>query len=145
MSFLPIVRYDVAYVRLFPTTSTRHSIDSHKGWTFGFGLFCFCQHAPHPAVFMTRRVGQTISPKMNLGALPSVLEGGAFDFAFSRCSRISQKPFNLPNNRSALNFDRSSFEFLVSSLYFLVSVFKFPSLFPTHRRQNSRWKWYPRP
>jgi hypothetical protein len=35
-----------------------------------------------------RRVDRTISPKMNLGALPSVVEGGAFDSAFSRSFRI---------------------------------------------------------
>ena len=61
-----------------------------------------------------KAVARTINPKAILGALPSVFEGGAFDFAFSRSSRtrgndspalitiqpsfstIHCKPFNIP-------------------------------------------------
>ena len=42
-----------------------------------------------------------------LGALPSVLEGWAFDFAFFLFVSYYQKPFTRPNNRSTLNFDHS--------------------------------------
>jgi hypothetical protein len=54
-----------------------------------------------------RGVARTINPKTKLGALPSVLEGGAFDLAFFFLVSHPQKPFTRPNNRITLNFDHS--------------------------------------
>ncbi len=51
------------------------------------------------------RVARTINPKTTLGALPSVFEGGAFDFAFSPLVSHVSKPFSTPNSRSTLIFD----------------------------------------
>jgi len=53
------------------------------------------------------RVAGTINPKTTLGALPSVFEGGAFDFAFSPLVLHVSKPLSAPNSRSTLIFGHS--------------------------------------
>ena len=50
------------------------------------------------------RVARTINPKTTLGALPSVFEGGAFEFAFFPLVSQVSKPFSTPNSRSTLIF-----------------------------------------
>jgi len=55
----------------------------------------------------SRRVARATNPEVTLGALPSVLEGGAFFSAFFLSVSHPQKPFTRPNNRSPLNFDHS--------------------------------------
>jgi hypothetical protein len=41
-----------------------------------------------------RRVARNINRKANLGALPSVFEGGAFDFTFFQLVVYKPQPFN---------------------------------------------------
>jgi hypothetical protein len=53
------------------------------------------------------RVARAINPKTNLGALPSVFEGGAFDFAFFSFLSHPGKPFTRTSSRSTLIFDYS--------------------------------------
>jgi len=61
----------------------------------------------NPFQYTARRVARTTNPKLTLGALPSGLEGGAFDSTFFSLVSRPQKPFTRPNNHSALNFDHS--------------------------------------
>jgi len=53
------------------------------------------------------RVARAIDTEMNLGVLPSVLEGGAFDFSFSCSSRIRRNRSTRLRDCSTLNFDHS--------------------------------------
>jgi hypothetical protein len=48
-----------------------------------------------------------MSPKIILGALPSVLEGGGLWLCFYLFISYPQKPFSGPNSRSTLIFDHS--------------------------------------
>jgi hypothetical protein len=49
-------------------------------------------------------VARNINRKANLGALPSVFEGGAFDFTFFQLVVYKPQPFNPSFQPSNLNF-----------------------------------------